>query len=250
MERKIFTLIELLVVVAIIAILSALLLPALSSARDKGKAIKCLGNLKTIGVASLMYSQDFKDYQVPMQMMILEGSGEKSVYWHVNLSFLKALGVKIHPRAGNDFRADPGVAKAIHCPSSIRAMNTNEDRNGPVLSFSYAMAMDQDIADMSASISAAQYLASCYYIPKVRNPSRKVFFADNRNWFVNYDRAKPSLYIDKMENVTASTSGIAYRHKVPVAANILLFDGHAENLRADELYGSAIIKNERWSYGK
>ncbi len=53
-----------------------------------------------------------------------------------------------------------------------------------------------------------------------------------------------------MENVTGSASGVAYRHKVPVAANVLLFDGHVENLRADELFGTATIKNDRWNYSK
>ena len=158
LPKNTFTLIELLVVIAIIAILAAILLPALNQARERGRSTSCLSNARQLGVANLLYSESNADY------FIFDTDYGRNLYWCGKFSPSTFGNVK--PEGGlNDYMGNDENVRG--CPSVMADKESGNNGTGGYGYSSCVGAWNGRFSGASAKLS------------QFTNSSKTIMFADN-----------------------------------------------------------------------
>lgn len=256
-----FTLLELLIVVAIIAILAALLLPALAASKLQAQQTKCLSNLKQMGIAHAFYIEDY-DQDLPYQ--------DALPFYYGWLGMLASfatntLSVQICPSASS-VKAPPAGQNVVF-GAADQAWTVQENKDDAPVEASYAFNGWFYTGDLQYNVAAGYSTQHFGKVNSVQYPAQTPVFADAmlpQTWPLPNDLPSTDLYdgdtlagsdamTTMMPRLTIARHGsrpasAAPRHydisqRLPGSITLAIFDGHVEKAPLENLW------NYHWCNG-
>lgn len=237
MREKNFTLIELLVVISIIAILAALLLPALAQARETAKKIQCIGNLKNIAVCSMMY-MDVYNYVLPSesdpQLLYSDDPVNQTTTWNQYTEYMAGRKVS---------RMETGrtkIGQVYFCPNGF-----NYASSYPAMSY-YGIIADTRI---HPSLATPKYGVRT---TELKNPSRKALVHDyNWGFYTPGGASNPALlakypltslgHLNSWAGRASQLKDYSNGRHTGVTVNIHFLDGHVANMPSHDFGGQYLL---------
>jgi len=222
-----FTLVELLVVISIIALLVAILLPALSKAREQGKAVVCQSNLRQLYIGAFMWSDDHDDWVLPATWDRRDFETTSSNPGSIS-EYLSAAA------QGKDIFACPAAPKSGDGNDNVdwSSKQTSYGINMELCSSGAGPGSEGQVAGPECPDGGGQWGPDCVYWNQhgntknsaIRHPDRAIYFMDSQVWVV------AQWWFESNYGLTEFEKG--RRHKVSGTdryvgrANIVWCDGH------------------------
>lgn len=245
---KFFTLIELLIVIAIIAVLAAMLLPALNAAREKARAIRCTSNLKSCGLAYSTYSHDNAG------MMPVMHSGVAFTW----VSFFGSFDNSIVRAVKQTTVVGSYYSKIATCPSAPDPLTygtaaETSRRSYGVINPTYFLARNNVYTSLWRDDNE---LTSHFGYPWVSTDTLNVFYLNSRRMkgFSDFSLLADVVVASAAVNTSQSQLGGEYSYlhidskttafliglRHANRANLVMADGHVASMGSAELFASPL----------
>jgi prepilin-type N-terminal cleavage/methylation domain-containing protein/prepilin-type processing-associated H-X9-DG protein len=214
-RRPGFTLVELLVVIGIISLLISILLPSLNKARENAKQVQCLNNLRQLGVAFVMYANNYKGFY-PKSAAVGNRRQDDWLHWQA--------GRDINESTIAPFLAKPLSKEYFRCPSDDVSQRRYTAEGG----YRYSYSMSNKF--------------TLYQVTKVKNPSNKVHLYEEDETSVDdgnsspEDNANIDLLAIRHDRTKVPETEATWRTNIDRRGNAAFVDGHAEYIARRELH--------------